>query len=32
MFNIIKEEEIEGCTYVVWQDFHPFDIFPKKVK
>ena len=29
MFNIIKEEEIEGFKYVVW-DFHPFDIFPKK--
>jgi hypothetical protein len=29
MFNIIKEEEIEGFRYAVWKDFHPFDIFPK---
>jgi hypothetical protein len=29
MFNIIKEEEIEGFKYAVWEDFHPFDIFPK---
>jgi hypothetical protein len=29
MFNIIKEEEIEGFRYAVWEDFHPFDIFPK---
>ena len=30
MVNIIKEEEIEGCKYAGWEDFHPFDIFPKK--
>jgi hypothetical protein len=30
MFNIIKEEEIEGFRYAVWEDFHPFDIFPSK--
>jgi len=29
MFNVIKEEEIEGFKYAVWEDFHPFDIFPK---
>ena len=29
MYNIIKEEEIEGFKYAVWEDFHPFDIFPK---